>query len=136
MGALQERHPRTLLTRLMPSPTQTSGRHGEDLAHDYLLSQGLSSLKRNYRCRRGEIDLVMQEGQTIVFIEVRMRRSTRFGSAEESIDWRKQQKIIATALHFLHARRLDYSPVRFDVLTLRGGEGRAQIRWIRNAFSA
>ncbi len=120
----------------MPSPSQTSGQRAEDLAHDYLLSQGLSCLARNYRCRRGEIDLIMKEGETIVFIEVRMRRSTRFGTAEESIGWRKQQKIIATALHFLHARRLDYSPVRFDVLALPGNKDRANIRWIRDAFSA
>lgn len=120
----------------MPSSSQKSGQRAEELAHDYLLSQGLSCLTRNYRCRRGEIDLIMKEGEYIVFIEVRMRRSVRFGNAEESIDWRKQQKIIATALHFLHAHRLNYSPVRFDVLTLPGNNDRTKIKWIRDAFTA
>ncbi|HFD92702.1 MAG TPA: YraN family protein [Gammaproteobacteria bacterium] len=120
----------------MPSPTQTTGRRAEDLARDHLQVHGLTCLARNFRCRRGEIDLIMKEGETIVFVEVRTRRSTRFGSAEESIDWRKQQKIIATALHFLHVRRLHSCAVRFDVITLSGNEDRARIRWIRDAFMA
>jgi len=65
-----------------------------------------------------------------------MRRSDRFGSAAESIDWRKQQKIIATALHFLQSRRLDYSPARFDVLTISRKENSDRIHWIQDAFSA
>ncbi len=119
----------------MTSLSYITGQQAEVIAQRYLLSKGLKNIAKNYRCRRGEIDLIMADGETIVFIEVRMRRSNRFGSAAESIDRRKQQKIIVTALHFLQSRRLDYSPTRFDVLTLSGNENNEQLHWIQNAFS-
>jgi len=124
------------MERAVPSPSQAAGRKAEDLACDHLRARGLTCLARNFRCRQGEIDLVMKEGDTIVFVEVRARRGTRFGSAEESIDWRKQRKIVATARHFLHIRRLYSCAARFDVITLSGNEDRTRIRWIRDAFTA
>ncbi|HEV59188.1 MAG TPA: YraN family protein, partial [Phycisphaerales bacterium] len=86
----------------------------------------------NYRCRRGEIDLVMRDGATLVFVEVRLRRNPRYGGAAASIDYRKQQKLVATAQHYLLAHPHD-GPARFDVVAMAGG---SSIDWIRNAFEA
>lgn len=108
----------------------TIGRWAEALAHDYLKSRGLKPVARNYRCRRGEIDLVMSDGGTLVFIEVRMRRNPRFGTAAESIDRRKRMRIITAAQHFLQNRRVS-RPCRFDVVAVEGADN---IQWIPNAF--
>ncbi|MHB1676171.1 MAG: YraN family protein [Sulfuriferula sp.] len=106
-----------------------SGANAEQLAAAYLIRQGLVLVERNFRCRLGEIDLIMREGQTLVFVEVRQRTSQKFGGALASIDSRKQQKLIATAQWYL-TRLPRTPPCRFDALLIQGGA----INWVRDAF--
>lgn len=106
------------------------GLEAEEMAFDYLRRQGMTAVERNYRCRFGEIDLIMREGQTLVFVEVRMRASNAFGGAEESIDARKQRKLLAAARHYMAAQGT-IPDCRFDAVLLNGD---SDIQWIRNAF--
>ena len=119
----------------MQATTLEKGQHAEQLACDYLRKQGLKTLARNYRCRRGEIDLVMGHGQTLVFVEVRYRKQTRFGSGAESVTATKQAKLISTAKYYLqenpaYANR----PARFDVVSITEQQPEPQIEWIPDAF--
>ena len=109
---------------------QQKGARAEARAERYLQEQGLSPVARNYRCRGGEIDLVMRHGATLVFIEVRLRRNTAFGGALASVDRHKQQRLQLAAQHYLQRHRWQ-GPCRFDVVGLEG-EGPPQ--WVRNAF--
>ncbi len=116
----------------MARPNQGAlGEAKEDLARRYLEGQGLRLLARNHRCRHGEIDLVMRDGGTLVFVEVRYRSSERFGGAAASVDAHKQRRLAAAAGHYLQGHP---SPLacRFDVLAI-GADDRME--WIRNAFS-
>ena len=115
--------------KLANNPRQRGAAMEQRAAH-YLQQQGLVERQRNYRCRRGEIDLVMQAGPTLVFVEVRFRRHTQFGNALESIDWRKQQRIRCAAEYYLAQH--DWSgPCRFDAV---GIDGAGQIQWVADAF--
>lgn len=107
------------------------GEAAEALAADFLRAQGLTITERNYRCRFGEIDLVAHDGATLVFIEVRQRRTENFGGARESITAAKRKRLITAARHYL-ARRRRAPPCRFDAVFIRGEP--PQIEWIRNAF--
>jgi putative endonuclease len=110
------------------------GKAAETKALNYLQSRGLRLLQRNYRSRSGEIDLIMLHDGTLVFIEVRYRKSSSFGSAAESVTATKQHKLLNTASHFLQQRGLD-APCRFDVVGITGRE-QTEIEWIRDAFQA
>lgn len=111
------------------------GRLAEDFACRYLQQRGLELLARNFHCRRGEIDLVMNDGGCIVFIEVRYRASARFGTAAETVDRRKQARLIATAQYYLQRHRAAArAPCRFDVITLCPGTPSQPLQWIRDAF--
>lgn len=116
------------------------GQAAEDLACRYLQDQGLHLIERNYRCKRGEIDLVMRDTSSVVFVEVRYRRNHRFGSGAESVDRHKQAKLTATALHYLQSNKAAAkSPARFDVVSVsvQGKSAHtAEIQWIKNAFDA
>ena len=116
----------------MPAPRGTGGA-AEAAAAQFLARQGLTLTCSNYRCRMGEIDLVLQDGPTIVFVEVRLRTNPAFGGAAESIGPRKRARIIAAARHYLAARQ--DLPCRFDVVLLDRLEP-PRIEWIRDAFSA
>lgn len=109
------------------------GRDAEDAALRHLSRHGLRLVTRNYRCRRGEIDLIMRDGASLVFVEVRYRRSDRFGGALESVDARKRTRLIQTALHYLQSSAED-SPSRFDVVALTGAIDRPALQWIKDAF--
>lgn len=111
------------------------GRAAEDWVLAHLERQGMRLLERNYRSRFGEIDLIMQEEATIVFVEVRYRRSATHGHAIETVDGRKQARLRATANWFLTSRRWR-GPVRFDVVgvTPEAGSSGFEIHWIRNAI--
>lgn len=109
------------------------GVRAEELCAELLRKAGLRILARNWRCRHGEIDLVAEEGGTLVFAEVRYRRDERFGGAAESVTSAKQGRLIAAARLYL-MRRPD-ADCRFDVLLLDSLEV-DRIRWIRNAFTA
>ena len=121
----------------MSKDSQDSGRSAEDFAEGYLRRQGLRLLERNWRCRSGELDLVMLDGDTVVFVEVRYRRYSAWGGALESVDLRKRQKLIRAAQLFLQQEsRLAKHPCRFDVVAL-GQTGKDQEpNWIRNAFDS
>ncbi len=108
---------------------QSKGKKAENTALAYLVREGLTLERRNFRCRGGEIDLIMRDAAYWVFIEVRYRRSSRFGAPQATVDRRKQQRLILAARHFLAGRA--ESPCRFDVVAISGEE---PIMWIKNAF--
>lgn len=112
-----------------------TGRAAEDWVLNHMERQGMQLLQRNYRSRFGEIDLIMQDEATVVFVEVRYRRSTTHGHAIETVDRRKQDRLRATANCYLTARRWR-GPVRFDVVGVAPDAGSCgfQIQWIRNAI--
>lgn len=111
---------------------RATGEAAEQRACRFLQSQGLRLVERNYRCRHGEIDLVMREGGELVFVEVRYRRDARFGGAAASVDAGKRARLIAAGLHYLQSKAPGAN-ARFDVIALEGGR---QPHWIRNAFDA
>ncbi|STX45091.1 putative endonuclease distantly related to archaeal Holliday junction resolvase [Legionella donaldsonii] len=113
--------------------SQRIGYIEEQQARMHLSAQGLKWVASNYRCRWGEIDLIMREGAYLVFIEVRARASLSFGGAAASVTYSKQQKLLKTATHYLLTNKINETqPTRFDVLTLDGKP--AKIGWIKNAF--
>lgn len=120
----------------MPPDRRATGSAAESLALAYLESRGLTCLLRNYRCRHGEIDLVVRDGSTLVLVEVRSRSSRRYGGAAGSVDARKQKRLVATASHLLLTRPdLRKYPARFDVIAIHDDGLRSpQIDWIRDAF--
>lgn len=107
------------------------GQEAENLAAVFLQQQGLRLVTRNYRCRMGEIDLVMDDRGTLVFVEVRLRKNNHFGGAGASITSHKQSKLIRAAQHYLQQQSLQ-PPCRFDALLLDSGK----MEWIKDAFSA
>ena len=112
-----------------------TGHDAEDMACHYLLEQGLKTLCRNYRCPRGEIDAIMEDNNIIVFVEVRYRKHTRFGSGAETVTHAKQSKLIATALHYLQKHpKYSNRPSRFDVISISHHSQQAKIDWIQDAF--
>lgn len=109
------------------------GQAAEIIAAQYLNAQGLKLIARNYRSRFGEIDLIMQDGASLVFVEVRLRKSKLFGGAEESITASKQHKIVITAEYYLQQH--GNQNCRFDVI-LMDKEDAQNVTWIKNAFEA
>lgn len=118
-------------------PERSSAHSGKDAelhALNYLQQQGLRLLAQNWLCKRGELDLVMLDGDTVVFVEVRYRRHAGWGGALASVDARKQQKLIRAAQLFLQKEsRWARHPCRFDVVAL-GTHEADESDWIRNAF--
>jgi putative endonuclease len=112
------------------------GDEAEALACEYLSGQGLNLLARNYRCRGGEIDLVMQHDDSLVFIEVRYRRNTGHGRASETVTASKQRRLIHCARVYMQRHHTWNVPARFDVVSIEGPRGELQIDWISNAFQA
>lgn len=113
------------------SPTQASGDAAEALALAFLAGQGLALVERNVASRLGEIDLVMRDGDSIVFVEVRSRAPSGFGGAAASVGAAKQRRLRREAQRYLNARFGDRWPAcRFDVCALDG----ARLDWIRGAF--
>jgi putative endonuclease len=114
--------------------TRDRGRCGEDMAWEYLRKRGYKILERNYRCRYGEIDLIAKDGETIVFVEVKSRRSAAFGEPEASVGLAKQKKISTVALCYLEEKYLHDQPARFDVVSILTVAGEQKILLIRDAF--
>lgn len=113
--------------------SQQTGFAAEQLARHYLVKQGLSWITSNYRCRWGEIDLIMAEKHYLVFVEVRLRTSGAFGGAIASVTQAKQQKLIKTAMHYMMIHKLyNKRSARFDVIGIQGES--APFEWIKNAF--
>ena len=113
---------------------RTLGDRGENIAYRFLIDQGLRPIARNFRCRGGEIDLIMLDRRCLTFIEVRCRRSTEFARPADTVDFRKQRKIVHTAAMFLgRERRYATFQMRFDVVAIEG-DSVDGVRWIRDAF--
>ena len=121
----------------MPGPPggrRARGEWAEQLALAHLRDAGLEEVARNYRCRRGELDLVMRDEDALVFVEVRFRARQDFGGALESVDEHKVRRMVAAAEHFLARHRLDPdSRCRFDVVCVAPGSGSPLVHWIRDA---
>lgn len=122
------------LKQLLPLHLQ-KGHNAEDVAEKYLINQGLLTIKRNYSCRSGEIDLLMLDTDTLAFIEVRFRSNPFFGSPAESITRRKIARLRKSAEHFLqtHKQYAHYFK-RFDVMAISAQSVKPEILWIKDAF--
>jgi putative endonuclease len=119
------------LLRRPRTSRQLSGQAGEDAALAYLQQQGLLLAERNFRCKGGEIDLIMQDGASLVFVEVRQRADMRHGGAAASVTPAKQARLLRAAQVFLQRYRA--LPVcRFDVIAIDDG----QLAWLKNAIEA
>ncbi|WP_204378419.1 YraN family protein [Agaribacterium haliotis] len=105
------------------------GQLAEQQANRYLQQQGLVLCDKNFRCRSGEIDLIMRDGDCLVFIEVRYRKSSTFGGAAASVDQKKQHKIRQSAESYLQQKQLN-TACRFDVIAM----SQEKIEWFRGAF--
>ncbi len=109
------------------------GTAAEDLACRYLEACGLTLVTRNFRCRVGELDLIMRDGEHLVFVEVRSRRHTRYGTPAESVTRTKQQRLLRAAALYLQRQHLDL-PCRFDVVAILQPGDKPQVEWIQDAF--
>jgi len=115
------------------SSRANKGKQAENIACEYLITQGLSFIAKNYYCRQGEIDLIMNDRNTLVFVEVRYRKNNHYGGAKESITYKKQQKLQTTALHYMQKHHHDRQ-ARFDVIAITGDNKDHSFEWIQNAF--
>lgn len=117
---------------------QSSGEQAERRAERHLLAQGLRTLFRNWRCKRGELDLVMLDGDTVVFVEVRYRLHSQWGGAAGSVDASKRKKLVLAAQYFLLKEpRWADAPCRFDVVAIEGSDcASAGLNWLKNAFES
>ncbi len=114
---------------------RASGAQAEDRARHYLEGRGLAFLERNFQCRGGEIDLIMADGESLVFVEVRYRRDDRYASPEESVGPRKRRRLIHAALRYLQTHPEQAPrPSRFDVVAISPQHGADAVRWIQDAF--
>jgi putative endonuclease len=112
--------------------SKVAGQHYELLAANWLEQQGLSCIVRNYRVKFGEIDLVMENREQLVFVEVKYRRRDDYGLALEQVSRKQQLRIMRVAQHYL-LRYKDKRPCRFDVLAI-SGTASLQYNWIQHAF--
>ena len=117
----------------MVAPHLQSGEWAEKLAAIYLEKQGCEIIERNFLSRFGELDIVAICEEELVIVEVRYRKSTNFGRPEETINRRKQQKVIAATEYYLkaHKKYADW-PIRFDVVAVCGEQASPEITWINN----
>ena len=112
-----------------------AGAAAESAAADLLVSRGLTLVDANVRYRDGELDLVMRDGDTLVFVEVRFRSSGGFGGAAASVTAAKQRRLVRAATRYLAMHpRLALLPSRFDVVCADGKAGAVRIEWLRDAF--
>jgi putative endonuclease len=110
------------------------GQLAEQAACDYLVQQGLALITKNYNCKAGEIDLIMQDKNILVFVEVRYRKKTKYGSGIESITKSKQQKIVRAAKYYLLENKLfDRIACRFDVVA-SAKDDEMTLLWLQDAF--
>jgi putative endonuclease len=119
---------------MSPVNRRIQGKAGEDLAAEFLERNGFKIIERNYRFQRGEIDLIAEEGNELVFVEVKSRRSTIFGAPEDAVTEEKQEQVHTVADGYLFEHNIDDRPCRFDVVAIEFKYGRAEIHHIRDAF--
>lgn len=121
------------------SATEQKARHlkqgalAEQIAATFLQHQGLILIEKNFRSKYGEIDLIMRDGNALVFVEVRLRASQKFGGAAASISKSKQQKLSNTAEFYLQQHNQPDFSCRFDVILMQAADANA-VEWIKNAF--
>jgi putative endonuclease len=113
------------------SPTQTQGKKAEELALHHLEAKGYRLATINYRTKLGEIDLIMERGDTIVFVEVRERNSSAYGTAAETVTLKKQKRIGKAALMFVKEKKLSHRNLRFDIVSVQN----KIITHLENAFA-
>ena len=119
----------------MSVATRKFGIDSEGLATEFLRKKGYRILERNYRTRRGEMDIVAEEAGALVFVEVKARRGDQFGGPHAAVGWRKQQQLIRVASHYMARHRIENRDCRFDlVLISEDPLRRKQIDLVRNAF--
>jgi putative endonuclease len=118
----------------MKDPRRRLGNRGEDLAAAALKKQGYKILERNYVTPLGEIDLVARQGRTYVFIEVKTRKSPRFGAPQEAVNPAKQNRYRRLAEYYLKQKRLGEVAVRFDVVGIIINEDEPRVEIIQDAF--
>ena len=110
-----------------------TGRRGEEIAASYLTEKGYKILERNWSCVSGELDIIVEQNDTLVFVEVRTRRGNRFGTAEESITPAKQVRLVELAQTYLQESATVPRSWRIDVVAVQLGSGLPQIDHIENA---
>jgi putative endonuclease len=118
----------------MQNKSQKFGERGENLAVWYLKQNGYKIIEQNYRSRMGEIDIIAKDGKTIVFVEVKSRRSIRYGSPKWAITPKKQRKISMVALYYLKTTQQTDTKARFDVVAITANQDEPQIEIVENAF--
>ncbi|MBU0946302.1 MAG: YraN family protein [Proteobacteria bacterium] len=115
----------------------TLGKQGEDLAAHHLIKLGFSILARNYRQKIGEIDIIARDGNCLVFVEVKTRKTLRFGQPFEAVTTKKQAQLTRVALDYLNRNKLLDQPARFDVISiLLPDKGKVAIEHIPNCFES
>jgi putative endonuclease len=112
-----------------------TGKQGEDIAVAHLRKTGYQIVAQNYRCLYGEVDIIARDGDTIVFIEVKSRKSETFGQPQEAVGLEKQKKLSRISLHYLQQKRLESCNARFDVIAVKMLPGGTRIDLIQNAFN-
>lgn len=113
------------------------GTQGEARAAAYLTAHGYAICACNFRVRSGEIDIIADDHGTLVFVEVKTRRGTQYGTPAQAVDFRKRNKIVQTAYWYLRQRQIDHRPCRFDVIEVYAvPSGDWQVRHIKGAFEA
>ncbi|MBU1055906.1 MAG: YraN family protein [Proteobacteria bacterium] len=118
----------------MPSKDQLFGKEGESLAVLYLKKKGYKILEQNYRTKFGEIDIIAKEKNTLVFVEVKSRKTGGFGSPKYAVTPKKMKKISMVALYFLKITNQSGVKARFDVVAISPGVQEPEIEIIKNAF--
>lgn len=110
------------------------GKEGEELAAQYLQAAGYRIVERNFRCRLGEIDIIARDGDTLVFVEVKMKTKESYGDPEAAVDRAKQKKISLVSLHYLQTNNIPDQPARYDVVAVQRSALGQEIRLIKDAF--
>jgi len=118
----------------MRNRRQQFGDKGESIAVKQLKKEGYKILKRNYRTKLGEIDIIAEEGGVITFIEVKARKSEKYGTPRHAVTPAKQKKISMVALSYLKETNQFGKKARFDVVTINPGNGNSTVSLIKNAF--
>ncbi len=118
--------------RFTPATSKSIGDIGEERARDFLQKNGIKIIKSNFKCKVGEIDIIAEDNSSLIFIEVKYRKSDKFGAPSEMVTYHKQKKIILTAQLYLQKHpKLANKACRFDVISIHQND----ISWIQDAFN-
>ncbi len=114
--------------------THSIGKTGEEIATQYFIKKGYKLLDKNFRTKNGEIDLIFEKDNTVIFVEVKFRTQDKFGDPIESITSKKISKIIETAKFYVNQYELWDKDIRFDVITIKEKNGKYKFDHVREAF--